>query len=83
MKEGIHPTLNPVIFVDTGANTEFVTRSTLSSKQTRDIDGVAHYVIPVDISSASHPFYTGKQRAIAAEGRVAKFNKKYNLATNG
>ncbi len=83
MKEGIHPTLNPVIFVDTGANTEFVTRSTLSSKQTRDIDGVAHYVIAVDISSASHPFYTGKQRAIAAEGRVAKFNKKYNLATNG
>lgn len=83
MKEGIHPTLNPVIFVDTGANTEFITRSTLSSKQTRDIDGVTHFVIPVDISSASHPFYTGKQRAIAAEGRVAKFNKKYNLATNG
>jgi large subunit ribosomal protein L31 len=79
VKEGIHPTLNPVIFVDTGANTEFVTRSTLSSKQTRDIDGVTHYVIAVDISSASHPFFTGKQRALAAEGRVAKFNKKYSL----
>jgi large subunit ribosomal protein L31 len=71
-----------VIFVDTGANTEFVTRSTLSSKQTRDVDGVTHYVIPVDISSASHPFFTGKQRALAVDGRVEKFNKKYGLKTS-
>jgi large subunit ribosomal protein L31 len=82
VKEGIHPQLNPVIFVDTGANTEFVTRSTLSSKQTRDVDGVTHYVIPVDISSASHPFFTGKQRALAVDGRVEKFNKKYGLKTS-
>ena len=82
MKDGIHPTLNPVIFVDTGANTEFVTRSTLSSKNTRDIDGVTHFVVPVDISSASHPFYTGKQRALAVDGRVEKFNKKYGLKTS-
>ncbi|MDP2311558.1 MAG: type B 50S ribosomal protein L31 [Pseudomonadota bacterium] len=80
MKDGIHPKLNCVIFVDTGANTEFVTRSTLSSKNTRDIDGVSHFVVPVDISSASHPFYTGKQRALQAEGRVQRFNKKYNIA---
>lgn len=83
MRDGIHPKLNPVIFVDTGANTEFVTRSTLSSKNTRDIDGVAHYVITVDISSASHPFYTGKQRALQAEGRVQRFNKKYNITSQG
>jgi large subunit ribosomal protein L31 len=82
MKPGIHPELNPVIFVDTGANTEFVTRSTLSSKQTRDIDGVTHYIIPVDISSASHPFYTGQQRAISVAGRVERFNKKYGLSTS-
>jgi large subunit ribosomal protein L31 len=81
MKEGIHPELNHVIFVDTGANTEFITRSTLSSKTTRDIDGVTHYVVPVDISSASHPFFTGKQRALAVDGRVEKFNKKYGLKT--
>lgn len=80
MKSDIHPTLNPVVFVDTGAGTEFVTRSTLTSKQTRDIDGVPHHVIFVDISSASHPFYTGKQRAIAVAGRVERFNKKYNIA---
>jgi large subunit ribosomal protein L31 len=79
MKAAIHPKLNNVVFVDTGANTEFVTRSTLSSKTQKDIDGVSHYVIQVDISSASHPFYTGKQRALQAEGRVQKFNKKYNI----
>lgn len=80
MKEGIHPKLNPVIFVDTGAGIEFMTRSTLSSKNTRNIDGVEHYVVTVDISSASHPFYTGKQRAIQQAGRVERFNKKYNIS---
>lgn len=80
MKDKIHPKLNPVIFVDTGAGTEFVTRSTLSSKTTRDIGGVSHFLIQVDISSASHPFYTGKQRAIAVDGRVEKFNRKYGIA---
>jgi large subunit ribosomal protein L31 len=80
MKAAIHPKLNPVVFVDTGANTEFVTRSTLSSKQTKNIDGVDHFVIHVDISSASHPFYTGKQRAIQTAGRVERFNKKYNIS---
>ena len=80
MKDKIHPKLNPVIFVDTGAGSEFVTRSTLSSKTTRDIGGVSHFLIQVDISSASHPFYTGKQRAIAVDGRVEKFNRKYGIA---
>jgi large subunit ribosomal protein L31 len=41
---------------------------------------VSHYIINVDISSASHPFYTGKQRAISVAGRVDRFNKKYNIA---
>lgn len=80
MKPKIHPKLNPVVFVDTGAGTEFISRSTLSSKNTRDIDGVSHFVVQVDISSASHPFYTGKQRAIAVDGRVEKFNRKYGIA---
>ncbi len=80
MKADIHPSLHPVVFVDTGAGIEFISRSTLSSKQTRNIDGVEHHVIFVDISSASHPFYTGKQRAISVAGRVERFNKKYNIA---
>jgi large subunit ribosomal protein L31 len=80
MKADIHPALNPVVFVYSGAGVEFVSRSTLTSKSSRDIDGVSHYIINVDISSASHPFYTGKQRAISVAGRVDRFNKKYNIA---
>lgn len=79
MKAGIHPPYHPVVFVDTGAGAEFVTRSTMTSKTTRNIDGVDHYVIQIDISSASHPFYTGKQRAIAVAGRVEAFNRKYKI----
>ncbi|MSQ02951.1 MAG: type B 50S ribosomal protein L31 [Myxococcales bacterium] len=80
MKADIHPALHPVVFVDSGAGTEFVTRSTMTSKSTRDIDGVLHQVVFVDISSSSHPFYTGKQRAISVAGRVERFNKKYGVA---
>ncbi len=80
MKADIHPALLPVVFVDVGAGTEFVTRSTMTSKHTRDIDGVLHQVVQVDISSSSHPFYTGKQRAISVAGRVERFNKKYGVA---
>ncbi|GAB4368791.1 MAG: type B 50S ribosomal protein L31 [Acidobacteriota bacterium] len=77
MKEGIHPDYHPVVFVDGGADFEMVSRSTLKSDQTRVIDGVEHYVIRVDISSASHPFFTGKQRLLDTAGRVEKFNRKY------
>ena len=79
MKPSIHPALNPVVFVDSGAGVEFVTRSTMTSKTMKSIDGVDHHLIYVDISSASHPFYTGKQRAISVAGRVDRFNKKYNI----
>ena len=77
MKEGIHPDYHPVVFVDGGADFEMVSRSTLKSDQKRVIDGVEHYVIRVDISSASHPFFTGKQRLLDTAGRVEKFNRKY------
>lgn len=79
MKPSIHPALNPVVFVDSGAGVEFVTRSTMTSKTMKNIDGVDHHLVYVDISSASHPFYTGKQRAISVAGRVDRFNKKYNI----
>ena len=77
MQHGIHPKYHPVIFVDTGASFEFVSRSTMTSKETREIDGVEHYVIRLDISSASHPFYTGKQRFVDTAGRIDKFRSKY------
>lgn len=77
MKDGIHPKYHPVVFVDTGAEFEFTSRSTMTSKETREIDGVEHYVIRLDISSASHPFYTGKQRFVDTAGRIDKFRSKY------
>lgn len=76
MKAGIHPKNHPVVFVDTSSNIEFVTISTLSSEKTRDINGVEHKVIDIEISSASHPFYTGKQTLIDTARRVEKFQEK-------
>ena len=77
MKKEIHPDYHPVLFMDHGANFEFASRSTLKSKEVRKIDGVDHFVIRLDISSASHPFYTGKQRFVDAAGRIDRFRSKY------
>ena len=77
MKKDIHPPYYPVVFVDHNANTEYVTRSTKKSTETRVIDGVEHFVLRVEISAASHPFYTGKQKFVDAAGRIEKFQKKY------
>ncbi|MDH5596914.1 MAG: type B 50S ribosomal protein L31 [Candidatus Peregrinibacteria bacterium] len=76
MKAEIHPKLNPVVFIDSSTGTEFVTMSTLSSKETKKISGVDHFVISVDISSASHPFFTGKQTLVDTAGRVDKFRAR-------
>jgi large subunit ribosomal protein L31 len=77
MKEGIHPNYHPVIFID--GEHEVITRSTLKSDEKRDIDGVSHDVIKVEISSYSHPFYTGKQKLVDSEGRVERFRKRYGI----
>ena len=76
MKSDIHPDVDPVVFVDTSCGAEFITRSTLSSKETRDIGGVSHFVINIEISSASHPFFTGEERFVDTTGRVDKFKEK-------
>lgn len=77
MKPEIHPAYNPVVFLDTSSGTEFISRSTMTSDETRDVDGVDHYVIRVEISSDSHPFYTGQQRFLDTAGRIEKFQRKY------
>ena len=77
MKSGIHPEYHPVVFVDVSTGDEIVTRSTLTSGDTRDIDGVSHYVINCDITSFTHPFYTGKQKLLDSEGRIDRFRRKY------
>jgi large subunit ribosomal protein L31 len=75
MKAEIHPELHPVVFVD--GEHEIVTRSTLTSRETREIDGVAHFVVPIEISAYTHPFFTGKEKLIDTAGRVERFNRKY------
>ena len=77
MKADIHPEYNPVVFIDVSTGEEFKTRSTLTSDESRDIDGVSHYVISCDITSATHPFFTGKQKLVDTEGRIDRFRKKY------
>lgn len=76
MKTDIHPQVNPVVFVDTSSGVEFITHSTLNSEEKRVIDGVEHHVIKIEISSASHPFYTGKQIFVDTARRVEKFEAK-------
>ncbi|MEO0321405.1 MAG: type B 50S ribosomal protein L31 [Myxococcota bacterium] len=75
MKADIHPEYHPVIFVD--GDDEVIGRSTMTSKETREVDGVEHYVVRVDVSAFSHPFYTGTQKVMDTEGRVDRFQKRY------
>ena len=78
MKSGIHPEYAPVVFRDLASGETFLTRSTVGSAKTIDWeDGNSYPVIDVEISSASHPFYTGKQRIMDSAGRVEKFNTRY------
>jgi large subunit ribosomal protein L31 len=78
MKAEIHPTYQAVVFRDLASGESFLTRSTLSSAKTiKWEDGQEYPVFDVEISSASHPFYTGKQRIMDAAGRVERFNARY------
>jgi large subunit ribosomal protein L31 len=78
MKTDIHPDYAPVVFRDLASGATFLTRSTVTSEKTIEWeDGNSYPVIDVEISSASHPFYTGKQRILDSAGRVEKFNSRY------
>ena len=78
MKSEIHPDYAPVVFRDLASGATFLTRSTVSSDKTIEWeDGNTYPVIDVEISSESHPFYTGKQRILDSAGRVEKFNTRY------
>ena len=79
MKSGIHPDYRPVVFHDTSVDSYFVIRSTLKTDRTIEYQGKTYPYMPIDVSSASHPFYTGKQRIAESDGRVAKFNKRYKF----
>ncbi|MBP0458043.1 MULTISPECIES: type B 50S ribosomal protein L31 [Streptomyces] len=78
MKPGIHPESRAVVFRDTATGDAFLTRSTLDSdKSVEWEDGNTYPVVDVEISSASHPFYTGKGRVVDTAGRVERFERKY------
>ena len=78
MKADIHPTYKEVVFQDLSSDFAFLTRSTLSSKETvKWEDGNEYPLVKIDISSASHPFYTGKQKVMDTGGRVDRFRKRY------
>ncbi|GAA2324183.1 MULTISPECIES: type B 50S ribosomal protein L31 [Streptomyces] len=78
MKPGIHPEYRPVVFRDRSADFAFLTRSTATSDKTVEWeDGNTYPVIDVEISSASHPFYTGTQRVLDTAGRVERFERRY------
>ncbi len=77
MKAEIHPEYNAIVFRDLASGATFLTRSTLTSDKTIELDGNTYPVIDVEISSESHPFYTGKQRIMDSAGRVEKFNQRF------
>lgn len=78
MKAGIHPEYHDVVFQDMTSDFRFLTRSTLSSKESvKWQDGNEYPLIKIDISSASHPFYTGQSKIMDISGRVDKFRKRY------
>ncbi|PRY80948.1 type B 50S ribosomal protein L31 [Alkalibacterium olivapovliticus] len=80
MKQGIHPDYRQVVFMDTTTGFKFMSGSTKTSKETVEWeDGNEYPLIRMEISSDSHPFYTGRQKFAQADGRIDRFNKKYQL----
>lgn len=87
MKKGIHPKYRPVVFKDVSTDYILLTRSAAETKETIMHEGKEYPLVKMEISSSSHPFFTGKSKLLDATGRVEKFNKKYaktrSLKTNG
>ena len=78
MKKGIHPEYRDVVFQDLQSEFAFLTKSTMSSSETiKWEDGNEYPLIKVEVTSASHPFYTGKKIFLDTAGRVEKFNQRY------
>jgi len=77
MKEDIHPAYRPVLFIDSATGKEWMTRSTATSSETRVINGEEVPVVRLDISSDSHPMWTGVQRHTDSEGRIGRFRRRF------
>ncbi|MBD8348099.1 MULTISPECIES: type B 50S ribosomal protein L31 [unclassified Dysgonomonas] len=82
MKKGIHPeNYRPVVFKDMSNDEIIISRSTINAKETIEVDGVTYPLIKLEITSSSHPFYTGKQKLVDTAGRVDKFMNRYAKRT--
>jgi large subunit ribosomal protein L31 len=78
MKKDIHPNYRDVVFYDTSSEFKFMTKSTIETSETIEwTDGKTYPVYKIEVSSKSHPFYTGKKMILDTAGRVEKFNKRY------
>ncbi|GAA3582371.1 type B 50S ribosomal protein L31 [Marinobacter xestospongiae] len=77
MKPNIHPKYRDVLFHDTSSDSYIVIGSTLQTERTAEYQGKTYPYMTIDVSSASHPFYTGKQREAQSEGRIARFRNRY------
>lgn len=77
MKPGVHPDYHKVLFLDTSSGDEWVSYSTQTSHETRDVDGESLAVIKLEISAHSHPFWTGRSREVDAEGRIDRFRRRF------
>lgn len=78
MKDGIHPDYRPVVFQDSSADFSFLTRSTIATSETvRWEDGNEYPLVRVEITSESHPFFTGKMKIVDTAGRVDRFERRY------
>ncbi|ALJ30944.1 50S ribosomal protein L31 type B [Apilactobacillus kunkeei] len=80
MKQGIHPEYHQVVFQDTSTGFKFMAGSTMKSAETITMDDGNEYpLVRLEISSDSHPFYTGREKFTQADGAVDRFNKKYGF----
>ncbi len=83
MKTDIHPDYRPVVFVDAAANFSFLTKSTVRTNETIEWeDGNTYPMAKVEISAASHPFFTGQMRIVDTAGRVERFERRYGSRRN-
>jgi large subunit ribosomal protein L31 len=86
VKKDIHPAYGDVVFRDRSADLLVLTRSTLAAREdgpTVELDGVTYPVVDVDVSAASHPFWTGRGRVVDTEGRVQAFERRYGKRAGG
>lgn len=77
MKTDLHPQYNNVVFKDMTSGKRYITRSTMKSDETEEIDGVEHFVVSMAMTADSHPFFTGQSTFVDTEGRIDKFQKRF------